>query len=284
MKLRLLFFATFLSLMSCSEDDGTTPVSVPTTENLKQITYYNTQDDDADGIDAILKFQENKLVERHLFNLDGEAYLEDYYTYDSNGRMVTHIANVYQDGSETFDQTFEYDAIGRLTLAKNTYNGTYTEESFDYSVANKITKTTSYFFSDGMNDYSVIEVFDLLPDGRVYKITGEYLISQVEYAGNNIVLRIETDVESGETVTYNYTYDMQTAVKGHYLNYVFDNYGENKANHVIKTGHFSVAKDNFMTSGDGYVKEYEFNNNGYPVKDLFYVDGVLQYKYEITYE
>jgi hypothetical protein len=276
MKLRLLFFAVFLMLASCSgDDDATTENSTAT--DLKEIAYYDATENLLFGLS---NFQDNKVTEKYGYFNQEISYI-DHYIYDNNGRLTSRYFTEYDI---PVTQDIEYDDSGRIVLIKDDYDSFVLNKVFDYTSSNKIVMTET---ATGSMSYTRQCVYDLLPDGRIYKITSDYKVDEVQYTGNNITSRtlIDTQNEEPYTIVYNYTYDNQNPVKGEYLSRGYNQFGTNKANEVIFLEDFIIAKDNYILSdGTGNTKVYEFNSDGYPVKELNYTNAVLKYWFEISYQ
>lgn len=278
MKLRLLFFVAFLALASCSGDDTTPENSTPVeNKNIKEIKF-----NDADGgYSSLQKYQDNKLTEYYMY-VDGVMTTKDLYTYNNNGLLVSR--QVEQEDLIIY-QTIEYDSAGRIVSVFDDYSSFSIRREFDYTSAHKVTMSKETYMQGDF--YYAQVIFDLLPDGRVYKITSDYEINEVAYAGNNIISRIYTDNQNDEPIVthYNYTYDSQTLVKGKYLAVHYNKFGGNVANQVLYSEAFIVPNDNYLIAdGMGGTVEYEFDADAFPVKQLNYTNNTLDYWFEITYE
>lgn len=294
MKIKLLACIAFLSLMSCSGDDSTPVNPDPTpveNKDLKDISYYGIDGDDL--IDELRRFENNRLTERYLYDDAGNPYFEDLYAYDNNGRLITRTITTTDDN---LSQTIEYDNSGRFDIINEYFpDGTLrTQTIFDYSVENKITETRNQYNSEGMY-YTSQKSYDLLPDGRIYKINAGYRVVEVVYEGNNIISSITNYYENGEITSANAsntTYDYVTPVKGEFLKVKSNQFGGNKANHVMYYDGFEKANDKYLiggsmtTDGVNYTSsvEFEFDADGFPIKATGYVDGEYQNKYVITYQ
>ncbi|WP_417353054.1 hypothetical protein [Flavobacterium alkalisoli] len=300
MKLRLLFFAAFLSLASCSSDDSTDPVNGnPVDKNLKEIARYN---DGEDQISELRKFTDNKMTERYIYN-EGEAYFSDLYTYNEQGLLISRTASIEDQTAVT---EITYDELGKIIAIDVTSSFSGNPYSVDHSTVDyteegviKVTMINVQGSDTTVSKYN----YYLDAQGRVYKIASvnsneelNYLCEAV-YNGNNVVTYYSNmDSETGTYLNSSiYTYDNETVVKGDFLKVAYNQFGDNKANHVLfkQTG-IVVISENYLIANEAVsfgqensgTVTYEFDNDGFPVKQTAFVDGEADpvSEYLITYE
>lgn len=284
MKSEILFVFVALSLFSCSGSDDNGPVET-ITKDLKEIATY-IDDGDAYLIDQLKIYQNNRLTERYIY---GDDFLfSDLYTYDQNGRLIHRIAG-YEDYYE--NTTIQYDNQGRISSIEIINGNIHEQKVFDYSVPGKILMEMVKFHDSDpfVQQFFMHITYDLNNEGLVYRITKSddinlYEVNEVEYTGNNITSKTFThydnEIGANVTQTYNYSYDMETPVKGHYLNKEFNQFGSNPANHVLYFEDYVAEKDKYLISSS---YEYEFDSDGYPVKKVYHIFPYEKYS-TITYQ
>ncbi|QEE50189.1 hypothetical protein FUA48_11555 [Flavobacterium alkalisoli] len=303
MKLRLLFFAAFLSLASCTSDDSTDPVNEnpdptpPVEKNIKRIEEYGFNGETESLYQVILC--ENNKIHQILGYIDPDPSVisgMEEYSYDSQGRLNSLTYNYYTIyGDDTFT-SFEYDAQGRLTYMK--------ADDEDSSI-NRIREYT-YNIEDNVvtGDYdpggTLPNIYYMNGNGIIYKTEYENefysSITEVNYQGNNIVSNTRISNSTNfNPYTINYTYDYETEVKGQYLNLYRNSFGSTN-NMVLFRADFYLAAlctDNYIlteskansTDVNTYY-EYSFDEDGYPVEirrissgsDVYFQKTVIIYE------
>ncbi|MEE1898512.1 hypothetical protein V1389_09205 [Flavobacterium rakeshii] len=300
MKLRLFFLAAFVSLASCSSDDDEnpdpTPTPTPVVKNLKDITYKNASGE----IREITKYEDNKLKERILYD-QGVIFHTEIFAYNEDGYLVSGVYTTDDDG---VNQYVSYDDSGRITQITNDFTymgivGNTTTSVVDYSETGviNVTKTTV----QGENEELDYFKYFLTAEGRVYEIAlvnDDELsyIYKVDYDGDNVA--VVYSYRDGDTGAYLNTstlsYDNETEVKGEFVHINSNRFGDNKANYVIyREDVIPNVSEKYHTGTNvaGYVNyssqiTYEFDEDGYPVKQTGYIDGEQDptAEYFITYE
>lgn len=299
MKLRLLFFAAFLSLASCSSDDSTDPVNEnpdptpPVEKNLKRIEEYGLNGETESLYQVILC--ENNKIHQILGYIDPDptvVTMMSEYSYDSQGRLIGLAYNYYNGfGDDTFT-SFEYDAQGRLTYADAVDDGNPTHWRREYTYNNEDNVVTGDYDPGG----NLPNTFYLNGNGIIYKTEYENefysTITEVNYQGNNIVSNTLISNSTGNNPqVINYTYDYETEVKGEYLNLFRNTFGSTNNMILFRAG-FSLAilcADNYIltegsNSTDVNTYEYSFDEDGYPIEIRKLYNGIVFNKTVIIYE
>ncbi|RYJ42342.1 hypothetical protein [Flavobacterium beibuense] len=297
MKLRLLFFAAFLSLASCSSDDSTDPVNEnpdptpPVEKNLKKIKEYYVNGE-SEQLIMVTLCANNKIDQMIGYENDDPLEIGSIYDYSYNaqGRLSdidVHFYNGFTDSSSSF----EYDEQGRLINFDNVNDGSSTHWRREYTYNNEDNVVTGDYDPGG----NLPNTFYLNGDGIIYKMEyiNEYYNSatEVNYEGNNILSRTLTSYGSS---TVNYTYDYETEVKGEYLNLFRNSFG-GLSNMVLYEVDFNFAlssPDNYRLTESktnstdiNYYYEYSFDEEGYPVEVReLYNNGNVFKKIVIEYE
>ncbi|WP_417353053.1 hypothetical protein [Flavobacterium alkalisoli] len=297
MKLRLLFFAAFLSLASCTSDDSTDPVNEnpdptpPVEKNLKKIKEYYVNGENEQLIMVTL-CENNKIDQMIGYENDNPLEIGSIYDYSYNtqGRLSdidVHFYNGFTDSSASF----EYDGQGRLINFDNVNDGSSTHWRREYIYNNEDNVVTGNYNPGG----NLPNTFYLNDDGLIYKMEyiNEYYNSatEVSYEGNNILSRTLTSYGSS---TVNYTYDYETEVKGEYLKLFRNSFG-GLSNMVLYEIDFNLAlftPDNYRLTESktnstdvNYYYEYSFDEEGYPVEVReLYNNGTVFKKIVIEYE
>ena len=290
MKFRLLFFAAFLAFASCSSDDSSETVNLPVEhKDLKEITSYYAND----VIAELRKFENNKLKKRYLYD-SGEQVFEDLYTYNEDGLLIERHSTT-TDGIE-FNQSVNYDGQGRISEIEN-YDGHYEKYTFDYSQEGKIIETR---ISDGGAGVSQSQtVYELNNEGYITKVkSGALTIAEYDYQGDKVIkykamYYNDGVLEEDMTAEYNYSYDMNTEVKGEYINVWNNLFGNSKTNYILyrvpsrpiftKNNYLSAYTYNGVTIVTTTM-QYEFDANGFPVKQENFSDDGYYTKHIITYQ
>ncbi len=282
MKLKILFFLTALCIISCS-DNNYTPVNE---KELRKVSmFYNDGDENAD---ASFLFYENRLVEinRHVNNETSTLYSCSYWEEN----MYISSYHYYSGSNSTVDASVYYDSQNRIsTIYVHEPLSVFTEKAFDYSVPGKI--TMNQVVDDGFETEESQTIYSLDTYGRIYKITvidgngGIEYISEADYNGDALALVTNTYYSNGnivkeETIPYNYNTSME--VKGAYNNLLASRCGTD-VNSILLHEKFEVFKENYIESYGNMSFEYEFDQDGFPIKEKVYNNGVLSYYKVITY-
>ena len=107
MKLRLLFFAAFLSLASCTSDDYT-PRDTKQLKNV--ITFYN----DGDRLGDVKITFYNDLPSRRYTYKDGQDFSTEWFTYDATTMYLSSYNYFQQDMQKSIDKSIYYDEEARI--------------------------------------------------------------------------------------------------------------------------------------------------------------------------
>ena len=286
MKFKALLFAfVAISLTSCSGDDSNPVDNNPdpiVEKDIAKIVILSEGD-----TSAVFNYENNMLKERFLY-LDGQMWHEDFYDYNEEGLRVGRT--VYEYGELGFTESIEYDDSNRIERIRQEIPNALlvTVMTFDYSLTDKIImNVTEYNWDDITYDESI---FDLDETGRIYKITSDSDIKEAVYSGNNITQIIKTNGESSGVDTY--VFDMETDVKGSFLEINYNQFGTNMNNHIVHNSEFAPEIDKLVIDETwqwndeittiGY--EYEFDEDGFPVKQMIYQEGFPPAELIIIYQ
>ncbi len=301
MKLRLLIFVAFISFASCSDDDSGSPL-VPQEKNLKSVSVFNN--DGNNQMDVKLIYENNKPGDYYLFNAEGEIVLHIKYTYNDLG-LLSLTEQFNQSGGLDRSDLISYDALGRIsqTISQSFYTPSFPlQKDYVYNNDNTVTCTLS---SMEMEPDSKFFIYYLNSEGQVYKIIedNDYetelnydYVEEVTYLGDNIT----TWTRNGyfdDTNEYNLensvtrTYDMETRVKGQFLNAYKNQYGSYEPNAVLNTGFTAgmVITENYLISsedmnGDLMEYNYVYDSEGYPISRQDYRNGTFSNEIYIEYQ
>lgn len=282
MKLKLLIAFIAILLTACSGDESD-PVNDPIIEkDIKEIAYY-----EGDMFVGLIKFENNKFKERYLM----VAGLEDYYTYDSQGRLIERV--MYQNDEIVSTENITYDSSGRLVNITVENVDYYTVTEFDYTQQNKILRTDISYF-EGSQQAST-RFYHINDQGYISKIIyGEDDFpnsSEAVYSDNCLisVLYADFDMMLEDYIYHNTTnsYDMETEVKGQYININHNRFGSNQHNTVLASNFLPVGNKYLFSVIEGEYETqyvYEFDEDGFPVEVKRYINNELSSKEIITYE
>lgn len=286
MKLKFVFAFIAVSLAACSSDDSA-PVNSVNEKQLKEVI--STRDNGQSG--ESLKFENNKVKERYLFNETG-VYFEDLYSYDNEGRLYKRFVTTADFEAE---QTIVYDDFERISYitTETIFDGAsgvdVEERSFDYSIANKVIETTIR-----ENQPNSIYTFDLDNNGRVYRVTegsNNSIINEATFTGNNTATQTYFSYNTPTeftTLTNTFTYDMTTEVKGEFLKISTNRYGNYIANEALFNHFVSNARNNYVSQvvndDSTTTYQYQFDADGFPVNVDTYENGVVYRTTTITYQ
>lgn len=298
MKLRLLLGIVFFGLMSCSGDDASETVntnepvtetpadSVPPTnveKHLKEVQrYFNGE------LAEVLKFENDRVKERFLYNESGQLFYEDYYTYNDQFMLIERhiISNAYEE-TETATETFMYDNQGRLSVINIEHNASfYTIRNFDYTTSGIISED-NYTYSTGNEFYSNKE-YKLNEYGLVYKIIDGLNTTDATYSGYNMISYISSYENSGNTIIHSSqtNFNISTDVKGEFINRNNNMLGNNKFNQSLYKSnivHYDTHyMDNSIIQGVTNTYTYEFDSDNYPIVYMSYEGENLFLKEIIT--
>lgn len=172
--------------------------------------------------------------------------------------LVVKESTYYAVGEPESAVTFEYDENGRL-VKQTEYNKGEIFQSWDYKYdGDSIQKSESYFYNGASTEPSMIDKYEYDEKGNVtkeasYKMDGSLIIenkSEYEYDNEgNILSKTTTDSAGGEyKEVYQYADDGKVASMTH-----------------------SHQDGGVMT--EDRKEEYEYDENGYLVKEIHYLDG-----------
>jgi hypothetical protein len=271
MKIKLLFAAMLLCLVSCSDDDNST--TVPVTEVQKNILSIANETYDQEGVvkaKYTIDCENNRPILRKYFDASGNFYSSTEYAYAPNGLLSSY--SDYYGAVKEADAMLSYDSDGRLTeiiyTNYNSLNG-WQMSSFIYNDDNTITEK----FRNEINSDVFITTYFLNASGQIYKIQNSNgAIGLVTYEGNNVT---SLTTYAG---TLNYIYDNVTEVKGDFLN-LYENQVGSNTNAILWLGFSTVLegvdryKTNVQSSLEMFNTEYtyEFDEDGYPVEKTMHI-------------
>lgn len=284
--MRLLLCIAFLSLLSCSGDD-----IGPGSHELYEISYFSYDYNGDRSIYLVDKFESNQLKESYHYHI-GEVEGRTVYFYNTDNALVSYTYTPTNYAASKSVESITYDNLKRISSIEKKSGYTTVIINFDYSqqahiIANYIRQEYGEVKNTSQN------IYDLDETGRVNKITKKdsngdvYSIMEAIYEGNNITTIFGTNYIDGapQNNTSYIVYNKQIPVKGEYLNIDHNRFGPNKANHVIYSGFYTWAKDNYYESINGAGKEYVFDSEGYPVKFINYThSGAILTEYLISYK
>jgi hypothetical protein len=283
MKIRLLFFAAFLVLASCSEDDSNTPIPEnPIVKNLDKMTgtfYFEG------GVQRnhIIEFENNKRVSYHIYNMEDELVVYTLYTYSSEGLLLTEE---YFNGNNELQSrvSYDYDSEGKI-IKRTRARGNEEPETKDFIYNSDNTISCIAFISGSTPETSTLKYY-LNDMGIIYKMFASFDNSFEEIIFNGGLatsLSRYNSVFSGPS-TLTYTYDMQTPVKGEFINMFKNQYGHIN-NAILCVGLNGPFFTNHYILEEGNAKyEYAFDNDGFPIREKIYLDLVLRADFQILYE
>ncbi|HYD89922.1 MAG TPA: hypothetical protein VEA37_00365 [Flavobacterium sp.] len=288
MKKTLLLAIVAISLIACSGDDTPETTNPAVDKNLHKILLY-VQDGD-ELIDESCIFVDNRMTERYLYD-QGEPFYHDIYTYFQGRLIKREVTDDINGGHLVLE--LSYDSSGRISSQIIEVDSGYTEfTTYNYAEPGKI-KTITYFSQGGQPEEKHTTYF-LDDEGFVFKIESGNNVTILEYdSGRNVVSKTyiqNPGEENEETNVTLYTYDLETPVKGGFLQKDFIRFGDNNANYELYEGYnnYQPARSNYLiqTSSEGEVAntEYEFDEDGYPMSYSIVSNGEAWATYQIIYE
>lgn len=287
MKIKLLFAFLVLSMVSCSEDDGSgNPDTNPTTQEKKldKITDTRFKADGSVNTTTIAEFTDSKLVSEVTYRLD-EMVANSTYMYNENGLLVEKKSydSSISGGTQPYASSlFKYDEQGRIT-----------EHDYYYAIIEADRTITTYTYNSDTTVSASADYFDVLNNEHIitndkyYVNTNGYVYKKTGSDGNNKLMAIYqgenlTSYVSG-LISTSFEYNTTYLPKGQYHNIVQNLYGGNLLSAVLVNGFNAVdfGVKNYVTkettvdaATTSYVTyTYDFNAEGYPVKVKCYKDG-----------
>ncbi|MUV03076.1 hypothetical protein GN157_05075 [Flavobacterium rakeshii] len=311
MKLRLLALSFFIVLMSCSSDDSTDPVnenptpeqpeqpSEPVVKNLLTVEeeffsqpYFSKK--------VVTNFEGNKPVLMVRYNEDNSIMFNTVYTYNENGSLES-LEEVYENGTQRSFTQYQYDESGNIILI--TWNDFSANLNITYDYVYNNDNTVSCTRTNLNNNTTVVTVFYLNENNLIYKIMEEtdnqnniYTKAEYDNTGKNISTLAIID-DNGTHYNVNCSYEYSYEVKGDFfkryklhgnqnniilINGSFDPYLQ--AIGYISTIHMVDAEGGFEYTESIYNYNYEFDNEGFPIVQQFYLEGIHKSEINITYE
>lgn len=269
-----------LCLVSCSDDDSSGPKKLKSTTTT---IYYSNMENS--GIETTT-YKDNKPVFTGKTSLSGESVASTEYNYNSDGRLSGRTLYIGQ--SMEYKEILTYDGKGRIKEFKYTdyrfsENNDYLT-TYSYNNDNTITKTLSYKLEWG-NEVSLTDVYTMNEQGLIYMKENLSSTDILAFEGNNLI-----NVLTSGNMTGTYIYDYAHPVKGEYLNIYKNQYGS--YSNILLTGNFdklAKAGDKYKISANsapyGLVTySYEFDAEGYPVKETAFMDEQVMYTTAIVYQ
>jgi hypothetical protein len=264
-----------LSLNSCSKDDSPAPQPTPTPALVLPKKVINTN---GNKTTATIAYNGNKIVEINSTRT-GEDSGTSKRVYTYTGDLITKVTE-YDNGvlSDQTDYTYENNKLKSYVLieeggqykSKGVYiynpDGTVTKESYSIDIATGV---------ETNNDRDKVMTF---ANGN--------LVKQVElrnyYDSNGVLV-------STSKYTETYEYDTKNSPFKNILGfniYFDDPYEMTQANNMTKRTVLQESINNGQAqepSTQIYTRTYEYNSNGYPIKeegDVQSDSGITQFFYE----
>jgi hypothetical protein len=283
MKLKLLIAFMMLSLVSCSDDDSNTTGE----KQLDKIVHKSYNNNGVLVDNSYITYDNNRMTGVYFVNPNGEIIGKTEFFYNENGSLSKIIDDkaFYDDINGVVE--LGYDSQGRLITMLETYNQ-FGEEyihtgNYVYNQDNTITYTG--YIPNGDSD---TKIFSKNASGQIDKILYNGTVTQAVYDGEDIVSY------SDGTQTVSFTFDSVNTPVGPLLQSNINHMGGNFQNMVLWMGFEGLAMgvSKYMigrsstVAGNSSTFEYEFDEEGYPVKRKLFRQGEnLPYSVnEIIYE
>jgi hypothetical protein len=265
-----------LSLNSCSKDDSPAPEPTPTPALV------------------LLK---------KAINTNGNYNTTSTITY--NGNKIVEI-NSTRTGQDSGTGKIVFTYTGDLITKVTEYNNGVLSDQTDYTYENN--KLKSYVLIEGGGQYKSKGVYIYNPDGTVtresYSIdiatgveTNNDRDKVMTFANGNLVKEVEISnyydsngvLVSTSKYTETYEYDTKNSPFKNILGfniYFDDPYEMTQTNNMIKRTVLQESINNGQAQEPStyiYTRTYEYNSNGYPIKeegDVKSDSGITQFFYE----
>jgi hypothetical protein len=280
MKTRLLFAFIAIAMASCSSDDNSSDKD-PSENNqeikLREIIQTEFNQDGSVKLTTKTRFDDkDKALLEEQYNTAGELTAKREFTYNPLGQVESMAFYSADTGLETLNSgyTAVYDANGRVTTINENFivNGSQATSvtTYLYNPNNTVIMTRN--FSSGE---SAMTTYYLNSTGQVFKKTdSDGMTEQVIYLGANMLNY------SNGTITSSFGYDNEHSPKGQQHNTVVNQFNGNVANAMMIDGFKSIdlGRDKYViqrtdSNGDSYDYQYQFNDDGYPIKLRCFKNG-----------
>lgn len=275
MKTRLLLACFAIVMASCSTHDDSSGNGNPSEnegeKKLREIVQTEFNENGSVKLTSKTQFDDN---DRSLFWFQydgaGELTTRFEYTYNQAGQLQGMTSYAVQGSSETVDYsyTLTYDSNNRVITKEETSPVT-ASTTFTYNANNTVTVIRST--GSGADMYST---YYLNNNGQLFKKTTETETELLAYTGENILSY------TNSTYSSSFTYDTTVTTKGQQQNVAINRYKGSKVNALMLEGltaidlgstlYTSQKNDN---NGDVYTYEYQFDNEGYPIKVRCFKNG-----------
>lgn len=273
MKTKLLTALIALMLLSCSKNDDTSGNNPPENEGdkkLREIVQTEFNENGSVKLTGKTQFDENdRSLFWFLYDGTGELTTKVEYTYNQAGQLEEATSYAVQGTSETVDYsyTLTYDSNNRV-IAKNESSPVTASTTYAYNANNTVTVIRT---GSGADMYST---YYLNNEGQLFKKTTETETELLTYTGENIL------GYTNGTYSSTFAYDGAVATKGQQQNVAINRYKGSKVNALMLEGLTAIdlgstlyASQKNDNNGDVYAYEYQFDNEGYPIKVRCFKNG-----------
>lgn len=293
MKTKLLLAFLAFSFISCSDDD--TSPSQPE-KNLDQMVVSRYEDGNYVS-KLIYDFDDhNRLTQISSYNTENEFFHKKVYEYDQ--MLLVAEKAYYLDGSmdpnvPSFVTTFSYDGSLRINHLDRTSNlgieGYQLSTSFIYNADNTISAEEIYTGLPSEDETTYFTYYKNGGGNITKKVDAEgTMLMQAVYEGDNVISATDLNLFG----TTNYQFNIAQTPKGGYISIYTNRFDGNLNNALLSDGFLAVSNgvnkyvsQAAYSDGINVIYEYEFDEDGYPIKVSLFVEGNTQpYEVrEITY-
>jgi len=271
MKIKLLVAFMAIALVSCSKDDDSGSGNSGNGEKkLNRIIQTDFNENGSVKMTSQIQFDDNnKALSTLEYDGDGVLSTKRDFTYNKSGQVETMMYYTAATGIEipNYSYTVTYKGDGRVESVSDSFisNGAAATSSMDYVYNENSTIVMTRNFSFGG---ATITTFYLDTAGSVYKKTDSAgTAEQLIYAGKDV------QKYSTEMFSSTFAYDNEHTPKGQQNNVVLNQYNGNVQNTLLLGGFtsFNLGNTKYVTqrtdnAADIYNYEYQFDEEGYPVK------------------
>ena len=291
MKTKLLVAFMAIALVSCSKDDDSASDNSGNEEKkLNRIIQTDFNENGSVKMTSQIQFDDNNKALSNLeYDGDGVLSTKRDFTYNKRGQVETMMYYTAATDIEipNYSYTVTYKGDGRVESVSDSFisNGAAATSSMDYVYNENSTIVMTRNFSFGG---AAITTFYLDTAGSVYKKTDSAgTTEQLIYAGKDV------QKYSTEMFFSTFAYDNEHTPKGQQNNVVLNQYNGNIQNTLLLGGFtsFNLGNTKYVSQrtdndADTYDYEYQFDDDGYPVKLKCYKNkNVLPFSIrEIYYE
>ena len=271
MKIKLLVAFMAIALVSCSKDDDSGSGNSGNGEKkLNRIIQTDFNENGSVKMTSQIQFDDNnKALSTLEYDGDGVLSTKRDFTYNKSGQVETMMYYTAATGIEipNYSYTVTYKGDGRVESVSDSFisNGAAATSSMDYVYNENSTIVMTRNFSFGG---ATITTFYLDTAGSVYKKTDSAgTAEQLIYAGKDV------QKYSTEMFSSTFAYDNEHTPKGQQNNVVLNQYNGNVQNTLLLGGFtsFNLGNTKYViqrtdNGADAYNYEYQFDDEGYPVK------------------